>query len=423
LNAEIITIGDEILIGQVVDTNSAFISKELNKIGVSVYQITSVQDDREHILKAFKEAEENAEIIIITGGLGPTKDDITKHTIAEYFGDILVKDEKVMTHVEDIFKNYVKKPMSALNLGQAMVPSKATVLFNKYGTAPGMWLERNGKVFVSLPGVPFEMKALLHKEVIPKLRDKYHFPFILHKTLMTYGLGESSLADRLDGFEKELPSFIKLAYLPNFGKVRLRLSAKAEDKDLVLTEMNEQVKKLIPIIEDVFIGFDDEETLESSVGKLLKANNATLSIAESCTGGAVSEAITSVPGASNYFIGSVVSYNERIKTDFIGVSKTAIEKNSVVSAEVALEMAKGVQKLFKTDYAISITGNAGPTKDKTDKSVGVVFIAIATPSETFVEEFNFGQPREKVIQRATNKALELLNKELLKNNKNSLLIE
>ena len=423
MNAEIITIGDEILIGQVVDTNSAFISKELNKIGVSVYQITSVQDDREHILKAFKEAEENAEIIIITGGLGPTKDDITKHTIAEYFEDILVKDEKVMTHVEDIFKNYVKKPMSALNLGQAMVPSKATVLFNKYGTAPGMWLEKNGKVFVSLPGVPFEMKALLHKEVIPKLRDKYHFPFILHKTLMTYGLGESSLADRLDGFEKELPSFIKLAYLPNFGKVRLRLSAKAEDKDLVLAEMNKQVKKLIPFIEDIFIGFDDEETLESSVGKLLKANNATLSIAESCTGGAVSEAITSVSGASNYFIGSVVSYNERIKTDFIGVSKATIEKNSVVSAEVALEMAKGIQKLFKTDYAVSITGNAGPTKDKTDKSVGVVFIAIATPSKTLVEEFNFGQPREKVIQRATNKALELLNKELLKNSKNSLLIE
>lgn len=423
MNAEIITIGDEILIGQVVDTNSAFISKELNKIGVSVYQITSVQDDREHILKAFKEAEENAEIIIITGGLGPTKDDITKHTIAEYFEDILVKDEKVMAHVEDIFKNYVKKPMSTLNLGQAMVPSKATVLFNEYGTAPGMWLEKNGKVFVSLPGVPFEMKALLHKEVIPKLRNKYHFPFILHKTLMTYGLGESSLADRLDGFEKELPSFIKLAYLPNFGKVRLRLSAKAEDKDLVITEMDKQIKKLIPIIEDVFIGFDDEETLESSVGKLLKANNTTLSVAESCTGGAVSAAITSVPGASNYFIGSVVSYNEKIKTDFIGVSKTAIEENSVVSAEVALEMAKGIQQLFKTDYAISITGNAGPTKDKTDKSVGVVFIAIATPSTTLVEEFNFGQPREKVIQRATNKALELLNKELLKNSKNSLLIE
>ena len=423
MNAEIITIGDEILIGQIVDTNSAFISKQLTKIGVSVYQITSVQDNKEHILKALKEAEINADIIVITGGLGPTKDDITKHTICEYFNDELVSNDEVLQHIEFLFKKYITTPMSNLNKLQALVPKKATVLPNKFGTAPGMWLEKKNKTFISLPGVPYEMKSLIEFEVLPRLQKKYHFPFILHKTLITYGLGESSLADRLEHFEERLPEFIKLAYLPNFGKVRLRISAKGNSREKIETAIKNQISKLLPLIEDIFIGFEGEDTLESIVGKLLNNNNATLATAESCTGGAIASMITSVPGASNYFLGSVVCYNERIKTTILKVKSETIQNYSVVSAQVANEMVLGIKQLYKSDYALSVTGNAGPTTDKTDKSVGVVYIGLATPNNIIIEEFNFGQPREKVIQRASIKALELLKNELLKNTKNSLLIE
>ena len=416
MNAEIITIGDEILIGQIVDTNSAFIGKELNKIGVSVYQITSIQDDRNHILKALKEAEENVDIIIITGGLGPTKDDITKHSICEYFNDTLVQNDEVLRHVEFLFKNYIQTPMSALNRLQALVPKKAKVLKNRFGTAPGMWIEENEKIFISLPGVPYEMKALMEFEVLPGLQKKYHFPFILHKTLITYGLGESSLADRLEGFETQLPGFVKLAYLPNFGKVRLRLSAKGKDKTGVELAIEEQVARLLPLIEDIFVGFEDEDSLESIVGKLLLANNHTLATAESCTGGTIASMITSVPGASKYFLGSMVCYNEQIKTEVLGVHPETIRAYTVVSEQVAEEMAVNIKQLYNSDYAVSVTGNAGPTKDHTDKSLGVVFIGLASPLGVFVEEFNFGQPREKVIKRASVKALELLRRELLKNN-------
>ena len=235
MQAEIITIGDEILIGQIVDTNSAFISKELNKLGVSVYQITSVQDDQDHILKALAEAEENADIIIVTGGLGPTKDDITKHTFCAYFGDTLIQNDEVLEHVEFLFAKYFHMPISDVNRLQALVPSRAKVLHNKYGTAPGMWMEKNNKVFISLPGVPFEMKALIKGEVLPNLQKQFHFPYILHKTILTYGMGESIIAARLEDFEENIPKGFKLAYLPNMGKVRLRLSAKGADKEIIET--------------------------------------------------------------------------------------------------------------------------------------------------------------------------------------------
>lgn len=230
MQAEIITIGDEILIGQIIDTNSAFISKELNKIGVSVYQITSIQDDKQHVLKALKEAEQNADIILITGGLGPTKDDITKHTICEYFNDTLIQNDAVLEQIEQLFSKYLATPISDLNRKQALVPSKAQVLKNRFGTAPGMWIENNNKIFISLPGVPYEMRALMKHEVLDRLQDKFHFPFILHRTILTYGLGESAIANRLDAWEDNLPNDIKLAYLPNLGRVRLRLSAKGFDK-------------------------------------------------------------------------------------------------------------------------------------------------------------------------------------------------
>lgn len=413
MQAEIITIGDEILIGQIVDTNSAFLGKEFNKIGVSVYQITSVQDDKAHILKALKEAEENADIIIITGGLGPTKDDITKHTICEYFNDNLIEDKAVLDNVEQIFSKY-NAPLLTVNRHQALVPSRAKVLMNKYGTAPGMWLEKNGKVFVSLPGVPYEMKALIKDEVIPSLRSKFKFPYIKHKTLLTYGIGESALADRIEAWEDNLPSFIKLAYLPNLGKVRLRLSAKAMDKNIVETEMEQQIQLLLPQIEDVFVGFEDDLSLEAIIGRQLTDLGKTISIAESCTGGQIAKAITANAGASKYFKGSVVSYATESKVDILKISEKEIENHSVVSKEVAEAMAKQVRILFKSDYGISTTGNAGPSKGDSDAEVGTVWIAIASEEGVRAEVFNFGNHREKVIMRATNKAFEMLQKEILK---------
>jgi nicotinamide-nucleotide amidase len=414
MQAEIITIGDEILIGQIIDTNSAFIAKQLNTIGVSVYQITSVQDDQSHILKSLKEAEENADIIIITGGLGPTKDDITKKTIAKYFNDVLVENSDVRKNIEYLWENYVKKPISQINLDQALVPSKSKVLMNAFGSAPGMWIEQNNKVFISLPGVPFEMKALMENEVLPKLRATYKFPFIKHKTLLTYGLGESSLAERIEAWEDNLPKFIKLAYLPSLGRVRLRLSAKHEDRLLVEQEIEHQIKTLLPQIEDIFVGFEDDDSIEAIIGKQLVALHQTVATAESCTGGKIAESFTANSGASQYFKGSIVSYATEAKINVLNIDKSLIHKYSVVSSQVAEAMAMSVLKLFNTDYAIATTGNAGPTKGDADAEVGTVYIAIATKTEVYSQEFNFGNHRTKVINKAVNKAFEMLQKEILK---------
>jgi len=415
MQAEIITIGDEILIGQIVDSNSAFIAKQLNKIGVSVYQITSVQDDKEHILKSLKEAEDNADIVIITGGLGPTKDDITKNTLAEYFNDTLVHDASVHENIQELWKKFVKQELSQINTDQALVPSKAQVLMNRFGSAPGMWLEKNSKVFISLPGVPFEMKALIENEVIPKLRSQFKLPFILHKTLLTYGLGESKLAERIEAWEDNLPNFIKLAYLPSLGRVRLRLSAKGDDKKVIVDEMEKQMAELMPQVEDIFVGFEEEHSIEAIIGKKLTEQGKSLAIAESCTGGKISERITSIPGASNYYKGSVVSYATQSKIDILQIDPTVIENYSLVSVEVAEAMAKQVQILFNTDYAISTTGNAGPTKGDDNAEVGTVCIALATPDNVFSEEYHFGNHRTKVINKAVNKSFELLQKEIFKN--------
>ncbi|WP_055445228.1 competence/damage-inducible protein A [Lacinutrix himadriensis] len=416
MQAEIITIGDEILIGQIIDSNSAFIAQQLNKIGVSVYQITSVQDDKEHILKSLREAEENADIIIITGGLGPTKDDITKKTIATYFQDTLVQDAAVLKNIETIWEKYIKQPLTQVNIDQALVPSKATALMNTVGSAPGMWLEKGNKTFVSLPGVPFEMESLIDNEVIPRLQKKYKCPFILHKTLLTYGLGESSLAERIEVWEDNLPKHIKLAYLPNLGKVRLRLSAKGDNKEEIIQEVDEQIRLLLPQIQEYFTGFEDqEETLEALIAKILSENKKTLATAESCTGGKIAERITAMSGASAYFKGSVVSYATEIKIEVLKVPEALIEKHTVVSAEVAEAMAMNVLQLFKTDYAIATTGNAGPTKSESEEEIGTVFIAIATKNTVYSEKFSFGKPRIKVINKAVNKAFEMLQKEILKN--------
>jgi nicotinamide-nucleotide amidase len=414
--AEIITIGDEILIGQIVDTNSVFISKQLNNIGVSVYQITSVQDDKQHIIKALQEAENNADIIIITGGLGPTKDDITKTTLTTYFNDTLVQDKAVLNNIEALWRKYIQKPLAQVNIDQALIPSKATALMNLYGSAPGMWLEKEDKTFISLPGVPFEMEALIQNEVLPKLQKKYKFPFILHKTLLTYGLGESTIAARIENWEDNLPKYIKLAYLPNLGKVRLRLSAKGNDKELIETEVEKQIQKLLPQIQDVFVGFEDQEaSLEAVIGKQLAQLNKTLATAESCTGGKIAERLTANSGASAYFKGSIISYATQVKINVLKVPESLIQKHSVVSAEVAETMAQNVRGLFQTDYAIATTGNAGPAKGESNADIGTVYIAIATKSCVYSQKFSFGNHRTKVINKAVNKAFEMLQKEILKN--------
>lgn len=413
--AEIITIGDEILIGQIVDTNSAFISKELNKIGVSVYQITSVQDDRNHILDALAEAKQRAELVILTGGLGPTKDDITKHTLCEFFDDTLVRDTGVLAHVEHLFEKYITtSTISEVNRDQAMIPAKSEALHNAYGTAPGMWIRDGNTVFVSLPGVPFEMKNLMIDQVLPRVISEFKRPYILHKTLVTYGMGESAIAERLEDWESHLPDSIKLAYLPSLGRVRLRLTAKGMDKDELEHSVEAEIAKLHPLIGDILYGLENEETLEAIIGKLCTAKGITLSTAESFTGGKIAQQLTSVPGASAYFKGSVVSYATEAKIGVLNVDARLIENHSVVSAEVAEAMASQVRSLLKTDFAIATTGNAGPTKGDSEAGIGTVFIAIATPERVFAERFMMGNHRERVVQKSVNKAFELLQKEILK---------
>ncbi len=414
MKAAIVTIGDEILIGQIVDTNSAYIAKALDKIGIATQEILSISDDKLHILNTFQNLQNKVDVIIITGGLGPTKDDITKKTFCEYFEDDLIENEAVLLHVRSIIEGIYKRPITQINRDQALIPSTAKVLFNKMGTAPGMWMEKENTVFVSLPGVPYEMKYLIDNEVIPNLVQKFKRPYILHQTIMTYGTGESLIAEQIEEWEDNLPDFIKLAYLPSPGKVRLRLTARGDNKELLQAAIAHQVQMLDELIHDIIVGYNEDEPIEVVLGKLLTEKKLTIATAESCTGGKIASTLTSVSGASNYFKGSVVSYATQTKIDVLGVSKSTIDKYSVVSAQVASEMALGIQKLMQVDYAIATTGNAGPAKGDSSVDLGIVFIAIATPTGVFVEEFNFGQPREKVIDRAVSKSLELVYKEILK---------
>ncbi|KOP36252.1 competence/damage-inducible protein A [Flavobacterium sp. WLB] len=414
MKATIVTIGDEILIGQIVDTNSNFIAKELDRIGVETYEMISISDDKQHILNTFALLQNKVDIVIITGGLGPTKDDITKKTFCDYFDDQLVVNPEVLAHVTELIEGFYKRPISQLNKDQALVPSKCTVLHNKMGTAPGMWMKKENTVFVSLPGVPYEMKYLVENEIIPKIVKEYKRPYIIHKTILTYGQGESLVAERIENWENNLPDFIKLAYLPNPGRVRLRMTARGTDKEELEKAIEENVQSLDAIIHDIIVGYEENETIETVVGKLLAKNNKTISTAESCTGGKIASLLSSVQGASRYFKGSVVSYATEAKVNVLGVSQDLIDQFSVVSAEVAAAMALNVKDILKTDYAIATTGNAGPSKGDSNAEIGAVFIALATPEGVITEEFNFGQPREKVIDRATIKSLEILQKEILK---------
>ena len=414
MKAAIVTIGDEILIGQIVDTNSSYIAKALDKIGIATHEMLSISDDKQHILDTFNTLQNKVNVVIVTGGLGPTKDDITKKTFCDYFEDTLVENEAVLLHVKSIIEGIYKRPITQINREQALVPTKAKVLFNQVGTAPGMWMEKEKTVFISLPGVPYEMKYLVDNEVIPNLVQKFERPYIVHQTIMTYGRGESMIAEQIEEWEDNLPDFIKLAYLPSPGKVRLRLTARGTNEELLKSEIKCQVEKLDLLIHDIIVGYNEDEPIEVVLGRLLTEKKVTISTAESCTGGKIAATLSSVSGASNYFKGSVVSYATQTKINVLGIANEAVAKYGVVSAEVATEMAKAAQKIMASDYAIATTGNAGPTKGDEAAELGTVFIAIATPNGVFVEEFNFGQPREKVIDRAVSKALELIYKEILK---------
>ncbi|MFH1119380.1 MAG: competence/damage-inducible protein A [Bacteroidota bacterium] len=409
MEAEIITIGDELLIGQVIDTNSAWMAEVLNLSGIKVAQITSISDNREHILSALKEAENHADIILMTGGLGPTRDDITKKTLCEYFNTQLVFNQDAFDNVDRIFRARGYS-LTMLNRAQAEVPGNCTPLLNESGTAPGMWFEENGKIYASMPGVPFEMKGIMTTHILPRLQ-KLSKTIIVHRTILTHGVGESFLAAKIESWETALPDFIKLAYLPQPGIVRLRLTGSGPDREQLETIINERVKALYEIISEYVFG-EGDETLEQITGELLKAGGYTLATAESCTGGYIAHLITSIPGSSAYFRGSVVAYSNEIKESVLGVSKRTLAKHGAVSEETVFEMAAGIIRQFKVNCAVAVSGIAGPEGGTNLKPVGTTWICVLTPKGAETRMFTFGEHRGRNIRRAALAGLDMLRKQL-----------
>ncbi|MDR1864292.1 MAG: competence/damage-inducible protein A [Bacteroidales bacterium] len=411
MQAEIITIGDELLIGQVVDTNSAFIAKELNGTGIGVHRITSVADTREDILAALEEASRRVALIVITGGLGPTRDDVTKSALAEYAGDCLTLHEPTLRHIEAMMtaKNIAVNP---LNVKQAEVPAHAEIIPNSCGTAPGIWFEKNGTVCISMPGVPFEMKTMMRNEIIPRLGQRFTTGVILHRTLLVAGIAESELALRIEQWENGLPSHIRLAYLPSGGMIRLRLSASGDDRDSLLRQVETLVGELPPLLDRRLLSIDDELP-EELVGKLLSGKGKTVATAESCTGGNIARLLTSVAGSSAYFKGSVVAYANEVKVHLLNVNPSDIMQYGAVSRRVAERMAQGVRTVMGTDYGIAVSGVAGPGGGTPEKPVGTVWIALADERQTTAKLFHYGENRENNIQRASTSALNMLAEELL----------
>lgn len=408
--ASIITIGDELLIGQVIDTNSAFIAAQLNKIGVWMRHRVAVGDQWDDIWEALDDSARVSDIILITGGLGPTADDITKPLLNSYFGGKMVVDEQTLLHVKNIFQS-TNRPLLESNYKQAEVPDVCKVIPNKNGTAPGMLFEKNGKIFVSMPGVPHEMQAIMQEYVIPLIREKYELPVIFHKTLTTLGIGESFLSERLKDFEAALPGNIKLAYLPNVRSVRLRLTATGEDAAETQCLLDTQFENLRHTIEDVVVTLDDK-TLDQTVAGLLKQRNKTLSTAESCTGGALAAMFTETAGASQFFSGSVVCYSNDIKKQVLHISPEDIAAYGVVSKEVATQMAANVRELMQTDYTIATTGILGPDGIE-GKPVGTVWIAVANNKKVVAEEFSFQYNRQRNKEAAIKFGLNMLRKLIL----------
>jgi len=405
--AEIITIGDEILIGQIVDTNSAWMAAQLNNIGIRVKQISSVSDNLEHILTALAEAATRTDVILITGGLGPTKDDITKKTIAGYFGVGMVENEDALNNVLRIFSRY-NRPMLDVNRLQAQVPENCEVLLNKNGTAPGMWFNEKRKIYVSMPGVPHEMMYMMEDSVIPKLKATLKLPFIIHKTILTAGEGESYLAERIADIEDTLPAYIKLAYLPKLGQVRLRLSGYGDNEALLKEEVDEFSAKIVERVGNVVVA-EEDVAIEKAILDYMTANGLTLSVAESCTGGYISHLITQHPGSSLVFFGGGVTYSNELKESVLGVNKQTIDQFGAVSGETATEMVEGALRNFKSDYAIAVTGIAGPDGGTPEKPVGTVWIAVANVNKTVVKKLTFGDKRRQNIERSAISALTMLN--------------
>ena len=413
MNATIVTIGDEILIGQIVDTNSVSIAKRLNNIGITIFEKLSIGDSREVIVSTIERAMNNSKVVIITGGLGPTKDDITKHTLANMFGSKLVYNDTEGEHVRQLLARRGIE-FTELNRGQAMLPECCTVLHNAHGTAPGMWFDTpKGGVVVSLPGVPFEMEHLMEDEVIPRLKARFELQSIVHRTLITRGIPESLLAARIEAWEDALPKYLHLAYLPAPNVVRLRLSAYDVDKEQATTEIEAQFDKLRNLIGDNIVGYEGS-TLEALVHDILIQRGKTLAVAESCTGGVIASKFTAMAGASNYFLGGVVAYANEAKRDILGVSMDDIECFGAVSEVVALEMAEGVRRITGADYAIATTGIAGPTGGSKQKPVGTVWMAIATPEGSRAVMRNSGTDRGQIISRASAYAIEMLYEEIKK---------
>jgi nicotinamide-nucleotide amidase len=416
INASIITIGDELLIGQTIDTNSAWMAEELNKIGVWVKRRVAVGDVWDDIWNALDHESKNAEIILITGGLGPTADDITKPLLCKYFGGKLVVNEQVLAHVKYLFEKVFRRPGPILerNLKQAEVPDVCTVLMNERGTAPGMWFapqppKEKAKIFVSLPGVPHEMKGLMKKEVLPRLHQHFKLPFILHQTFLTYGMGESFLAEKIKDWEKQLPNHIKLAYLPHYGNVRLRLTGIGNDKNKLERELEEQSKVLKPLVQEWLV-IDGDMTIQQVVAKILKSKKQTVGTAESCTGGYIAHLLTIDPGASSNFKGTVVAYDNKVKENILGVSRNTLESVGAVSEETVKEMVKGVLEKLKTDYALATSGIMGPDGGTDEKPVGTVWIAVGSNKKIQTQQFHFRFDRLRNIEQTAHTALNMLRK-------------
>ncbi|HNU48501.1 MAG TPA: competence/damage-inducible protein A [Bacteroidia bacterium] len=408
-NVELINIGDELLIGQIVNTNATWIGQQLSLSGYWLKQITTIGDNEQEIIDALNAAKSRAQIILITGGLGPTKDDLTKDVLCKYFNTHLVFDKQAYSDIENIFRAR-GKVVTETNKRQAELPSACVPIYNKKGTAPGMWFNYGEHVFVSMPGVPFEMQAMMQNDVLPKLKQQYKAMPIVHKTILTQGIGESDLSDRIASWENDLPPHFKLAYLPAAGMVRLRLTGKGvEDME---RDMNQRISKLKELIAPYIFGYDDD-TIQSVVGSLLLEKQKTIAVAESCTGGFLSHLITSIPGSSAYFMGGTVSYSNASKMSQLSVSEQSLKDYGAVSEAVAIEMAIGARKIYNTDFALSITGIAGPGGGSVEKPIGTVWIGIATHDSCYARKFLLGTNRLRIIQVAADTALNMLRKEII----------
>lgn len=413
VNASIITIGDELLIGQTIDTNSAWMAQELNKLGIWVKRRVAVGDVANEIWQALDEESRQSQIVLITGGLGPTADDITKPLLCKYFGGKMAVNEEALQNVITIFEKYIKRPMLDVNLKQAEVPDVCTVIQNKRGTAPGMWFKKDSRIFISMPGVPYEMKGMMTDYVLPMLPSMFSLPAVVHRTLLTTGVGESYLAERIKDFETALPLHIKLAYLPNFGMVRLRLTATGKNAAEITNEVDKLFVILQSLLQDVMV-INEDKSLEEAIGILLAKHGKTAATAESCTGGYVAHLITSIPGSSAYFTGGVVSYDNSIKENVLGVNADILANYGAVSEETVRQMANGVKDLMKTDYAIAISGIMGPGGGTEEKPVGAVWIAVAGSSETVAQKFQTRFDRERNIEVTAILALNMLRQSILR---------